>query len=311
MKTKPIILILLTLLLLLAGCSSKNTSNTNPNNFEYPSLEDIHNVNLEQDEQAHNSNSYGSIDEVRDANADGFPLYILRSGRFYPLECVNDRVRFFPLEYRTDGQYGEACATFIMRDPENLPAINLSNGDQLVSISDLRAKIADLYPAHFTDFCAPVYFDYSQGLSIDTNVIDYEHDRHAAFRLSEISGKEIELPSYPTQEDFLSAVSGVLRASGLRPTEIRMRNQSLHSASVIVCGEYGDSFNAGGYRDVEYREFNGVIDHCFYTATSEISVINLLELTKDGYAVINLSNIESGVYFINYSNDIYAVIANN
>lgn len=287
MKKNLEIVSLFALIALLCACSSQSKPSSN---FEYPSLEDIHQANLEQEmeQSAMGDGSYGSIEEAHEANAYGFPLLRLHDGRFYPLERVNDRV---------DIQFGEDYTGYIMRDAESLAEIRLSDGDQLVSLENLGSTT--LYPAQFMDCCSSVYF-YNSQLSINSGTYIVDMSDASSVSLSEINGRKVEVSG---RNEFFSVVSDVLREAGLRPEEITMNRTP--TASVVVCGEYGDSFTAGGYSGVQYQEYHGVIDHNFYRVDTEIIMQDLLELTKDGYAIIDLSNVSSGVCFIGYFTGIY------
>ena len=296
MKKNLAIVALLALVALLCGCSSQPKPSSN---FEYPSLEDIHQTNLEAESMY--TRGYGSIDEALEAREYGFSLYRLHNGRFYPLEWVNDRVGQF--DYRD--LYGSAHSFgFIVRDAESLPEIRLSDGDQLVCIE--YPQHMTLYPGQFMDGCSSVYFasggQYnSSNYMRDTDNAEPDHDE-SLIRLSEINGQEVT----ETEE-----ISNALREAGFRPEEL-----GEFYPTIVVCGEYGDSFTAGGYDGVQYREYRGVIDHNFYRADNKIDMGDLLELTKGDYAIIDLSNIPSGVCVIrhlvaSYTFDTYAFVLRN
>ena len=236
---------------------------------------------------------YASVEELKEAGGFNLiPFCILRDGMFYPIDIDVDGAQVLALP-GPDTMYYAIYGGFVTTD--DYPIIRLNPGDKLISVEDLNSGyyITKIYQTDFLDYCSPLYLRCGHGASI--NDCRYPDN---TISLNDICGEDVEIPNYYAYVDeYYDVIDPVLERNGFYAFKCELSEQS---SEMIICGNYGDSFFAGGYDGVVYSEAEGIVNHRCYAATYISELQNLQELTKDGYANISLAGLPSGIYFVTY-----------
>lgn len=253
---------------------------------------------------------FDSVDDVLSSpNLLESPFFILRDGRFFLLNDYKVPYRYV-LEYyyvNNNALYPADKRVYAGNlKPEELPVLNLQNGDELVCFNYERGIHAE--DAEWAGFSLPI--EWLNGITLpfaqlhsESNVVDVRKG------IDEIDGIEVEyrkyVPSYYNIE-FERVRNGFFKAMdslGLDYIAVEYENRGPGRAPIIettyiIVEDQEQSITLGQYDGTLFNEDTFSIDTPTYYTWVDSRKSIPYERTKNGYFTCDLSSLSNNVYVI-------------
>lgn len=249
-----------------------------------------------------------------------YPFFILHDGWFYHLDLKR-------MTYQTSSNVTEFPVVDAMSTAaEDLPVLNLSEGDQLVTFSADESSYG-LIPITDKGACLPVTWMGGMPRTQLSKVSCFNPDFTILPNLNgvkpegvvaEIQGQTItpftgaltDTQGEDKMREANDAFRAVLDSLGITYLTVDgswnngsgLESGTRYYSSQIILGEYGDKLTLGQYQGTQYVESECILDATLYSLDVASLLTTASEPTHDGYFVVQIPDEISGLYAVQRDN---------